>query len=133
MFIEEYREAWGWEEPFDEGTFLSTVLANSWAAGYSNWLGIGHDPNAKVRHWISELGICFEDRVVASIMDGSAEIWVDDEQIPCEGLWDKWVNMLNEPTDEVKAILEDFKEGDDDAITADCLLQYWLCGEVVFG
>ena len=136
-FAERYRKEWGWPEGYDNGTFLSDVIANSWTMGYSTWLGIGYDHKAEVRHWVEEYGICMEDRIVASIMDGTCKFAIDDpnseERIDYEPDFDAWCRMIDNPNDEVGKLLGEFMEGHDDAETAECLLQCWVYGEVIWG
>ncbi len=132
MFIEDYRKLQEWDDGYDEGGFLADVLANSYSMGNSPWLSMIPSKGSEIRHWISELGVCFENRLVASIMDGTAKIYVDGERVECEGLWDRWLNMLEYPPHDVEAYLFEFMEGMDDADTADCLLQMWLLDDIVF-
>lgn len=139
MFIEKYSEIH--EIPgYDEGAFLAEVLANSYGVGYTNWLGIDYDPKAEPRHWISALiGVCMEDRIVASLMDGTAVFlaidpyWDGEEPISYGKDFDSWQRMIDSPNEEVQALLDAFLEGQDDAETADELLQCWIYGEVILG
>ena len=136
-FCEEYRKAWGWDD-YDEGEFLASVLANSWAMGCVSWMDIKYDGNAKVRHHVSEIGVCLEDRIVASIMDGTCVFHADDPNDECGTIeykpdFNKWCQMINNPNDEVESLLDEFMEGQDDADTSDALLQCWIYGEVIWG
>lgn len=129
-FVEKYGKAWGWEE--DDGTFLATVLANSFSMGECPWLLIRYNRSAEVKHHVGPIGVCMEDRIVASIMEGSCMFIVDYEE-RYKPDFSKWVAMIDNPTDEVERLLNDFLEGQDDAYTSDGLLQCWLFGEVVYG
>lgn len=137
-FIERYRKEQGYDEGYTEAKFLADVLANSYSQGFcDDWmLDIGYDSKLAIPFPIEFDRPCFEERIAANVMAGKCRFLIlnedGDEQVLTPG-YDSWLMLLHSRKLEVKELLHTFLEGQDDAFTADALLQHWLLGDCIFG
>jgi hypothetical protein len=82
-------------------------------------------------------GICFEDFVVQNVLSGGVLLMnVEDEDEPIfltlELITNNLIHAINNEESFFGRMLE-LRNGDDDAITTDCILQGLCFGEIIYG
>ena len=122
---------------------LHNALCNGlgWIRGYGLSVNISKEDYAKAKDSLKEedfnvgsvnIGICIEDVLMKHLEDGNELKFYDSEQEEHVGftLEQARKNLKDEYV--TKHIMDMLNENDD-AITADCILQTALYGEVIFG
>ena len=136
-FIERYRKEMDYGPEYTEAKFLVDVLANSYSQGFCDeWiLDVGYDRHIAIPFPLEFDEPCFEERLVANIMAEKCRFLVlnedGDEEVRTPDLG-SWTALLDSGNPDVEELLDTYLEGQDDAITADSLLQYWFFGDLIF-
>ena len=119
--------------PQESETFFYNALCNglSYFGGYGLELTYSENHYAEARKKLDSP--CFEDVLMQILKDGNP-LKVKDHE--CEGEYDRSIELkdIHEKvqTTEAKWLLQ-MEHGEDDATTADCILQTVFFGEIIFG
>lgn len=122
---------------------LHNALCNGlgWISGYGLSVNISKEDYAKAKDSLKEedfnvgsvnIGICIEDVFMKHLEDGNELKFYDSEQEEHVGFTLEQARKNLKSEDVTKHIMDMLNENDD-AITADCILQTALYGEVIFG
>jgi hypothetical protein len=126
---------------------LHNALCNGlgWISGYGLSVKISKEDYAKAKNSLKDedfnvdsmvgsinIGICMEDVLMKHLEDGNELEFYDSEQEEEVGFTFEQAKENLKDENVTKHIMDMLNENDD-AITADCILQTALYGEIVFG
>lgn len=117
---------------------LHNALCNGlgWISGYGLSVNISKEDYSNAKNSLKEANpdrtICIEDVFMKHLEDGYVLEFYDSEQEEHVGFTLEQAKKNLKSEDVTKHIMDMLNENDD-AITADCILQTALYGEVIFG
>ena len=115
---------------------IHNALCNGlgWISGYGLELNISQEDYQKAKANIqTENTICYEDVLIQHLKDGNALEFYDNEQEEDVSFTLESAKLSLEGNENVASHILDMINEQDDAITADCILQTCLYDDVIFG